>query len=200
MAGIRPPGAFGFIVFVSVAATSCAALPRPSSVPHESPAAIRPSPSPVPTDAPSSAPMPLPSLCATPTLAPPAAVLDTEPGLLSSYSWSSDTEGVDATGVVPGAAQFTRPIQATAQERLIVEPIGDCAVTEWSVRAIDPAAGSGHGSVGGPVQELAREPEAVGGGVVFRAPDSDAVIEVFLRFGSQGSGAYYWLLKIGEFR
>lgn len=151
----------------------------------------------MPTDAASSSLTPLPSLCATPTLAPPAAVLDAEPGLLSSYSWSSDTQGVDATGVVPNPAQFTRPIEALAQEQLFVEVIGGCPVTEWSVRAIDPAAVSNGGSVDGPVQELAREPAAVGGAVVFRAPDSDAVIEVFLRFGSQGSGAYYWLLKIG---
>jgi hypothetical protein len=87
---------------------------------EESAAAIRPGPTPM-HDAPSSAPTALRSLCATPTLAPPAAVLDTEPGLLSSYAWSSDTEGVDATGVVPDPAEFTRPIQATAQERLVVE-------------------------------------------------------------------------------
>jgi hypothetical protein len=200
MAGIQPHGALVLILLVPLTATSCAALPRPSSVARESAAAIRPSPTPTQTDAPSSAPTPLPSLCATPTLAPPAAVLDTEAGLLSSYSWSSETEGVDALGVVPDPAQFTRPIQATAQERLVVEVVGDCPVTEWSVRAIEPSGIAANGSVGGPVQELAREPEAVGGAVAFRAPDRDAVIEVFLRFGSQGSGAYYWLLKMGEFR
>lgn len=200
MAGIGPPWALLLIVLVPLAATTCVSHPRPSLVAEESAAAVRPSTPPRPTDAPSSAPTPLPSLCATPTLAPPAAVLDTEPGFLTSYSWSNDGDGVDATGVVPDAAQFTRPIQATAQERLIVELVSDCPVTEWWVRAIDRAAASDGGSVEGPVQELAREPEAVGGSVVFRAPDSDAVIEVFLRFGSQGSGAYYWLLKVGAFR
>ena len=199
MAGIRPPQALLLIVLVPLAATSCVSDPRPSLVAEESAAAIRPSPPPGPTDAASSSLAPLPSLCATPTLAPPAAVLDTERGLLSSYSWSSNTEGVDADGVVPDPAQFTTPIQATAQERLVVEVVGDCPVTEWLVRAIDPAAVS-NGGVDGPVQELAREDQAVGGAVAFRAPDRDAVIEVFLRFDSQGSGAYYWLLKIGEFR
>ena len=126
--------------------------------------------------------------------------MDSVRGVLSSYSWDDGAAAVDATGVVPDAAQFARPIWAAARERLIVEVVGDCAVTEWSVRASHPAAVSGGGGVEGPVQELAREPEAVGGPVVFRAPDSDAVIEVFLRFGSQGSGAYYWLAKIGEFR
>jgi hypothetical protein len=126
--------------------------------------------------------------------------MDSVRGLLSSYSWDDGAAAVDATGAVPDAAQFTRPVWATARERLIVELIGDCPVTEWSVRAIDPSGIAAIGSIEGSMQELAREPEAVGGPVVFRAPDSDAVIEVFLRFGSQGSGAYYWLAKIGEFR
>ena len=197
MARIGPRRALLLLVLMPLAATSCVSHPRPSLVAEDSAAAIRPSPPPMPTEAASSGPTPLPSLCATPTLAPPAAVLDTEPGLLSRYSWSGDTQAVDASGVVPDPAQFTKPIHATGQERLVVEVVGDCPVTEWSVRAIDPAAVSDGGSVDGPVQELAREPAAVGGAVVFRAPNSDAIIEVFLRFGSQGSGAYYWLLKIG---
>ena len=119
-----------------------------------------------------------------------------EPPLLFRNLGQRKFENVSASV----GAQFTRPIWTTARERLIVELIGDCPITEWSVRAIDPSGIAAIGSVEGSMQELAREPEAVGGPVVFRAPDSDAVIEVFLRFGSQGSGAYYWLAKIGEFR
>jgi len=136
-ANLRHPRALLLLVCLALlVASSCAAVPRPSSV-AGSPAAIRPSP----TDADgfsSSAPTPLPSLCPTPTLAPPAAVLDSEPGLLAGYSWSDEAEGVDATGVVPDAVQFRRSIQATPQERLTVGIVGDCPVTEWSVRAIDP--------------------------------------------------------------
>jgi hypothetical protein len=119
---------------------------------------------------------------------------------MSGYSWRNGAEGVDADGPVPDAAQFPRPIQATAQERLTVGIVGDCPVTEWSVRAFDPSGITANDSEEGRVQELARESKAVGGPVLFRAPARDAVVMVVLRFGSQGQGQYYWLLKIGEYR
>jgi hypothetical protein len=119
---------------------------------------------------------------------------------MSGYSWDNGSDGVDADGVVPDVAQIPRPVQAIAQERLTVGIVGDCPVTEWSVRAFDPSSITANGSEEGPVQELARESEAVGGPVLFRAPARDAVIMVVLRFGSQGQGQYYWLLNIGEYR
>jgi hypothetical protein len=191
MATIRRSNLAMVLLLMGIGANGCVLSGQPSAT------QVAPT-TPGQTDTPSSWPMAttLPSPCPSPTLKPPVAILetlrDTAQGLLGGYSWFNGSEGVDATGLIQGIApQLTAPVQAHAQERLTVRVVGDCPVTAWSVRAYDPA------DVSRSPQELAREAEnPAGQAVVFGAPERDAVIEVNLRFGSQGHAAYYWLVKV----
>lgn len=173
------------------------------------------SPGPVPTSehptsretpnspTPSGTPHPSPSAsdelatCGLPDEAsvPPGAILSSSgggiPGHLGSYSWSAGGEGIDVSAVMTEVVPNAREMSVDPAEELHVRVPAGCPITEWSVRAYDRS------DVESPPRELTREDDATGVETFdLVAPTQDAVIEAFLRFGSRGNAAYYWILVI----
>ncbi len=128
---------------------------------------------------------------------PPGAILSSSdagiPGHLGSYSWSAGGEGIDASAVMSEVVPNSREMRVNPNEELHIRVPAGCPITEWSVRAYDRT------DMESPPRELTRE-HGDAGVETFDvvAPTQDSVIEAFLRFGSRGNAAYYWILVIGS--
>jgi hypothetical protein len=183
-------------VMLSVASACSSPGPVPTS---EHPSSLETPSSPIPSATPNSSPSASVELaiCGLPDEAsvPPGAILSSSeggiPGHLGSYSWSAGGEGIDVSAVMSEVVPNAREMRVDPNEDLHVRVPEGCPITEWSVRAYDRS------DLESPPRELTREDGAAGVETFdLVAPTQDAVIEAFLRFGSRGNAAYYWILVI----